>query len=233
MPRRTRKPARRRRRRKMPLLRSPVPLKMFTKMRYSQEVDLAFEIGTGKTLGGLSTETDYVFRANGLYKPDEFNAIGINGSHQPRGFDQLMLLYDHYTVVGAKITARITNASSTAPAGQPITLGIVLADNNSRITKFTDLLEQGKVRTSTVAHPEGGRGLATLSQNFSAKRFFSRPNVLDNGDLRGSVAANPLEGAFFHIVASIGALSTLRVITAAVTIDFIVALTEPKQPLES
>jgi hypothetical protein len=211
-------------------MRSPVPLKMMTKLRYAQDIVLnqtSNVTGAFSTLGGTTSVTDYIFVANGCYDPDH-----RLGGHQPRGFDQLMTLYDHYVVVGAKITCKITNAS-TSSAGTPISVGIALMDDNAKITSFNDMQEQGDIRTSTVAHPEGSKAVVTISKGFSAKKFFSRANLLDNEDLKGNVSANPLEGAFFHIIASVPSLVGNRDVHCQVLIDYIVVLTEPKQPTQS
>ena len=69
--------------------RSPVPLKMAATLLYSDQITLNPAAGT---------VSKHVFSANGLFDP---NITGVG--HQPRGFDQYMALYNHYTVIGARI----------------------------------------------------------------------------------------------------------------------------------
>ena len=51
--------------------------------------------------------TAYVYSANGLYDPD------ITGAgHQPMSFDQLIGMYEHYTVQSGKITVNFVNENA-------------------------------------------------------------------------------------------------------------------------
>ena len=72
----------------------------------------------------------HVFSANGMYDPD-LTGVG----HQPRGFDEVMPLYDHYTVIGSKCTVAACNLST----GGGI-LGIALKDSTTTKTA-NDYLE--------------------------------------------------------------------------------------------
>lgn len=201
---------------------------MFTKLRYAEDIDLNDTASGASSLGATTLVTDYIYRANGCFDPNT-----RVGGHQPRGFDELMSLYDHFVVVGAKMTCRITNASTVAPVGEPISLAIVVHDDNIEFNSYLDMMEHGYVKSSLVAHPEGSRATTTLSKGFSAKKFLGKTNVLDSDELKGSVNADPTEGAFFHIIASVPALSGAKDVRCQVVIDYIVALVEPKQPVAS
>ena len=70
---------------------SPMPCSFATKLTYSSNVSI--------NPGAAGTPAAYVYRANGLYDPDL-----TGGGHQPRGYDQFTPMYNHWTVVGAKVT---------------------------------------------------------------------------------------------------------------------------------
>lgn len=200
--------------------RACVPFRMTAKLRYADQFQL--------TWGSVVTENDYIFRANSLFDPD------LTGTgHQPRGFDQYMSMYDHYTVVGAKCTATFTN-ESTSNASMPIACAIALTDDSAPIVaKYTDIMERSDIRSCTIAHPEGSNAVRTLTKGFGAKKFFGRTNIMDNDDLKGDAGTNPAEKAYFHILNSIAALSTDRGVNINVVIDYLVVFTEPKQPDQS
>lgn len=87
----------RRNNRRYKISNSPVPPYTITKLKFCQ---------TGITLNaGLSTQSDYFWRANDLYDPD-YSSTG----HQPMGFDQWMNLYSKFTVLGSKFVAKCHQA---------------------------------------------------------------------------------------------------------------------------
>ena len=92
------------------------PKTKIVKLRYVQEI----------TLNSASGVYDvHSFRANSLFDPD-YNGVG----HQPSNFDRWMEIYNHYTVVGSKITAKYmpsTNPSSNAGGY----FGIMLTDDST------------------------------------------------------------------------------------------------------
>jgi hypothetical protein len=77
---------------------NPLPNNFVTKLRYHDSVPINAANGT---------VAGHVFRANSPYDPD-YTASG----HQPRYFDQIMPLYDHYQVLGSKITVKFINNSN-------------------------------------------------------------------------------------------------------------------------
>lgn len=208
-----RKP-RRRRNKKLKLYRTPVPTTMPVKLRYAGY----------KTLALVSTMNNSQFvRCNSMFDPDE---TGVG--HQPRGFDQFMTLYDHFTVLGARITCTFINRNTTS---LPVIAYVALRDTNVGVSTYNNVMELGSIKTKTLSHPEGDQGSQIISKNYSAKRFFGRsPIGVDS--LQGTAATNPTEGAFFEC-----GIQTLNTNTFNVdlryVIDFVAILSEPKQPAES
>lgn len=211
------RPHRRRKSRKR--LRCTIPYTTVAKLRYCTVKEVSF--------GDVAISTDYMFSANGCYDPDVSGA-----GHQPRGFDQFMAMYDHYTVIGSKIRVTATNTSDVL-ASTPICVALVQTDNNSSLGGLTweDIMERGDISKATLGHPEGDNSVVHVSRGFATKKFFHRG--INDDTLRGSNIANPSEGAFFHIVpaiASVLGVGNARHVTLQITVDYIVKFTEPKQP---
>lgn len=194
---------------------------MAAKLRYADTHDLTF--------GGVTAYSDVIYRANCAFDP---YATGVG--HQPRGFDQYMTMYDHFTVVGSKISLTFTNESNAAPVSMPIACAVVLSDNNVPITtSWADIMERGDIAKTTIAHPEGSNAVRSIKKGFGAKKFFSVSNVMDNANLKGDVVTSPQEQAYFHILNAVPAIASDRGVNVQVVIDYIVVFSEPKQPPQS
>lgn len=137
--------------------------------------------------GGAGT---YVYSANGMYDPD----ITSTG-HQPMPFDQMMLSFDHYCVVGAKITVNFRNTSTTSSVG----VGISLNANNTPTANYQQLIENGVMVRDRLALAPSDDSVKTLEMPINVSRFGGVPQLLDNPDYWGSIASNPAEQSFFHI----------------------------------
>lgn len=139
------------------------------------------------TSGAVATQ---VISANGLYDPD------ISGSgHQPVGFDQMMVSYEHYCVTGARIRANFhNNTASVYP-----TCSIGLSASATPVTTINQIVEDGMCAL-TFLHPLGVYGsMRTVEQAINIAQFGGLRSILDNSDYRGSVAANPAEQSYFHL----------------------------------
>lgn len=163
---------------------APVPASKLVKLKY---------VGTRQLNADVSTVSSYVFSANGLYDPD-ITGLG----HQPMGFDQWMTFYDHYTVIGSKITVKALNTGAAATDSQVI--GITLHDNPVGGASTEINMEQA-TSSWKVLPPMGTANATILRKGFSAKRFFGRPKsaIVNSSDFRGTNAANPTEGSYFIV----------------------------------
>lgn len=189
--------------------------KRLVKLKYHEQLQM--------NPGVAGIPATYVFSANGLYDP---NITGAG--HQPRGFDQMMALYDHYTVIKSKcIVTYMKGASQTTS----VVCAISLRDSVTVEASMQDYIESRN--TTFGALPGAGNASKVLKKNFSTKAFLGRPHPLSEDDLRGTVSANPVEGAFFHLAVA----PTYGIDTAAVDvnvlIEYIVVLTEPQNPPSS
>jgi len=157
--------------------------------RRSKQVLLTYSEAASITSGAASAGT-YVYSANGLYDPN----ITSTG-HQPMGFDQMMLWYEHYTVLRSACVVRFKNFSATYPAY------VAISKNASAtpVTNYDQLQEDGTIVVG-VCSPKYETGyLRKLESKMDISAFSGVPNLLDEADMRGSSAANPAEQEYFHL----------------------------------
>lgn len=173
---------------------------------------------------GVDPGTNYLFSANDLYDPDV-----TSGGHQPRGFDQLMTFYDHFNVIGSRITIRFLNADSVI---QGVLCTIRLRDDSTPATSITTVREDPGVRQTILGHAQSGRNMGVLRKGFSAKKFFGKPPMSADNQ-QGTAFGSPSEQAYYHINVSAQSTGTAGAIEAYVTIDYTAIFTEPKMPAAS
>lgn len=169
------------------------------------------------------TIATYVFSANGCYDP---NITGIG--HQPRGFDQLMALYDHGTVIGCKMDMAISNPNTVSQW-----VAVTCRDTATVGTpSFNDVMEVPKLAWTYVT-PNTGGGVANLSMAVNPSKFLGRSNPLSEDNLRFSKSANPSEGVYFHISTGQPAGGDPAPIYCQVRLEYTAVLSEPSMPGES
>lgn len=156
------------------------PKRLCTTLKYTQQISPSTApFGT------------YVFSCNNLYDPD-FTATGT----QPLYFDQLMAIYDHYTVIGSKITYRIIPRGTTVQ--EPFRICSWINDDTTAASSDIDVISQqpgSKVRLCT-----GGLNPSQIivSNKWSAKKYFGGSS-LANTSLQGTAAAGPAEQSYYYL----------------------------------
>jgi len=171
-------------------------------------------------LGGVPGAAGvHVFSCNGLFDPD-ITGIG----HQPRGFDQVMSLYDHYLVKKATCEVWVKN-TSTAPS----MIAIQVKDTNTTSVNVIDVAED---EYSTMMAADGANGSASGYVRFSVdvQKYLGGKDLSEQ---KGSAGANPNEGVFFHVIGfPVDPTNTVNM-DALVKITYQADLLEPKQPVSS
>lgn len=199
---------------------APMPNKFATKFRY---VETTIDLNPG----ALGTAGVYVFSANGMFDP---NITGVG--HQPRGFDELMAMYDHYTVVGSKVT--VSFSQTVGNSYYTTSAGIALKDGTTTYSDVNDYLEgRNVVSTVMASSTTDSTRVHTLSKTFSCKKFLGISHPLAEKNVAGNKGSNPSEGAFYHIFCAPLASVDDPPMRAQVRIDYLAVLTEPVQPNQS
>lgn len=163
--------------------------------------------------------TTHVFSCNGLFDPD------ITGTgHQPMPFDDLMGLYDHYTVIGTRIRVDFHNTDTT----NPVCVGVFIRDSSSSPSDPRNVLENGNTKWKLLAPKGSGKDTGSLTLSLNPNKFLGRGNPLSEDNLRGSSSANPDEGCFYHIFCCTPDAGDGGAVDFVVTIEYTAILTEPR-----
>lgn len=151
-----------------------------------------------KTLsGGIGAIPTNFYSANGLFDPDRTGT-----GHQPMGFDQMMALYEQYTVLRAHI--KVTFAS----AGEHARVGIYLSPD-ATVSGLPRLVENGLITMGVVNGPATSNGqysFKTLELVCDIPKYFgkTREAVLADPEMYGTIAADPAEQVYFAVCAWAG-----------------------------
>jgi len=185
------------------------PKKALVRHRYVDNVTI------NSTSGVL---TNYVMCLNGCHDPNI-----SQGGHQPLFYDELISRYNHYHVIGSKMTVRlIPMESNTVPCAVSLTFN---DDNTVTPTTIGAIQEQTGASFSILG--SGGDASITLSLNYSAKKYFGK-SVLSNNNLQGESGSNPFEG-YFGVITLVGADGATSVsVIAQIVIEYIVIWHELK-----
>lgn len=210
------KPKRRRRRRyrKKRVPRQLITNRVARTFKYCE----TFSLNPGAGTAAINT-----FSANGMYDP---NVTGVG--HQPLGFDQLVgVLYDQYTVIGAKCKATFSTTGSSGTLSQ-FRVGIAQRDTSGYSGTGTLLIEQGRTNWTTVA-PLGGASQKSVTSKMSIGKFLGRSAIMADSDLKGDSGNNPIEQGFFIVwAAGIDDTEDGGAVFCTVEIEYLAVLHEPK-----
>ncbi len=164
------------------------PAKKMVKLRYCDTISI-------NPAAGLTAS--HYFRANGMFDPDRTGA-----GHQPLYYDQLITMYDHYTVHGGFLKMTYVHAGSAAQV--PGAFGIFLDDNATQsYASATAIIEGGQkggtVWTTTAGNSSGGNSTGKSASpwvklSFDAKKFFGVKS-LDGAQFRTGFGSSPTEDA--------------------------------------
>lgn len=195
----------------------PLAVKLKANMVYSDTMTL--------NPGLAGAAAGYNFSCNGLYDP---NITGIG--HQPRGFDQLMLLYDHYVVIASKITITAANSDT----GNSNMFAVLVRDSPTLMVDPNDIMENRFVRYSVLSSEGSGDNTKSITLRVNPNKFLGRSKPLADDQLKGNDSANPVEQCYFQVYAYPTPAGTdTTSVYCQVRIEYTAIFIEPKQPAQS
>lgn len=187
------------------------------KHRYSQDDQLVYSAGAG---------VPAVLRmsCNGLFDPDP-----RVGGHQPLYFDQMMALYNHYTVIGAKLTLRVSGGGNTNPG----IYGVLFINDDTTTTPTSITGQSEQVGAKTIQMGWNSNETKTMRIGWSLKKAFGKTSI-SQSQFKGTAAANPTEQQFFNFSMISSDLGVTGIgIPLYWTIEFIVVYSELKDIAQS
>lgn len=200
----------------MAIMGTGLPQKVMVKHKYVQTISQTI---ASNALGV------FAWRANGMFSP-----YITAGGHQPMYFDQYSALYEHFCVVGAKVTFKVSH--NTLPTSDSAYRLCAFVDSNTAIlaTNIDGVAEGTLGRTITLVPPtQISQAVKTL--NFSAKKTFGKA-VLGNKALTGSSTSDPVEQQAF-VVCIQGDTGQSTDVLIVAEIEYIAIWTELKEVAQS
>lgn len=199
------------------LLRTPLlPVAKYGILPYSDSGSL--------TAPALGLATAYVFSANGLYDP---NITGTG--HQPMGFDQMMLFYEHYCVTKVKVTVNWVNSDIDDTA----TVGILVAPDATIEPTPSRLNENGMLIKKYAQPNNSGQNHVTMTASIDIGKVNGKKDVTAEDDFRGDVSNNPAEQSYIHLFAYNNMSVNTIVLAFEVLLEYTVKFTEPRKMTQS
>lgn len=162
-----------------------------------------------------------IFHANGIYDPD--NNLG---GHQPRGFDQMMQLYDHGVVRYAKIKVYVDNNAENSG----MYIGAALLDNQSPATDFRDYMEYGLKKGVLVSDTTGAPSAKSFTFGADPNKFLGRASPLSDPQLKNWDSKNAEELASWHIFAYPLNTGDAQPVNIMIELEYEVDFIEPRRP---
>lgn len=156
-----------------------------------------------------------------------FDPTGSIGTRQPRGFDQLALLYGQYRVMKAKINFQVANnTGSASAAGASVIAGIYLSPVSTAPGNAELCLENGNAVWNLM--PAGQEAKSNLTMTVDIAKFLNRDKY--HSDLAAVTTANPAELVYAHVfVQSADSGVDINSFGYMITIDFDAEFLDPLQ----
>lgn len=161
----------------------------------------------------------HVWSLNSLFDPDR---TGVG--HQPAGFDEMMSVYEHYTVYGVKYRVSWYSVDTT----NEMLGGVSVNDSVTAQSDPRVYMENGQTQWAVAANKNNnGDRIRNFSGYIDLAKVHGhkRDTYLDESQYQGSASANPGDEAFLHCwVAPANATSDLSTSVWVVELQYYVML---------
>lgn len=189
MPRRKTKSRKKKTKRRMhnTLSIKPSKLGLFGRPSVRKKLRYAVVSKMGVAPGGFNIVQ---FRCNSVFDPEQ-----ITGGGQPRWHDQIQPFFNHYCVLGSKITVQI--AHDFPGTVSPAIVGLAVRPTIVTESAPRAYMENGECayRLFNNENPQ----TITLKKSFNTARYFGKKKPQDAYELKGTATSNPAEQAFYHL----------------------------------
>lgn len=138
---------------------------------------------------GISSPSMQIFNLSSLYDPDTTGT-----GHQPMGFDQLIPLYDHYTVHRAKVRVTFTSNDATYPQFAVL----ALSDTSTLPSNLGTVIENGRCQYKILGPRGGSKQVVELTLEVDHSQFFAR-SVFAGDKYMGTASTSPSDAVFLHV----------------------------------
>jgi len=186
------------------------PNSIITKLRYVQYLTLT------STSGSMASN---YFRANSVFDPDQTGT-----GHQPLYRDAYAGIYNHYLVLGSKITVRACHVTPETTA-TALAFGIVGEDDNAASGTSETRMEQSNSAYALI----GKNSSAVLTATFEPNEMFGAGGADDNV----AVGNNPTEEWYYTVWAASADGASSNKCNCIVEIDYTVRFSELVTPSQS
>jgi len=186
------------------------PKKMIMTHKYSELYNLSSVLGA---------QTNHNIRCNGMYDP-----FASGAGHQPMYFDQMSALYNHYTVIGSKITYTISSDSITQGGA---VCSFYINDDTTVVPSIVSgaSLEQSSSRYLFI--PAGCNDNYKRTMKWSARKTFGISAFVGKDPYKGTSVSDPSEQSVFTLSFTGTNVNTVY-LTVHVLVEYIAVWTELK-----
>lgn len=168
---------------------SPLKDRMDVQLMYSEQISLTSNAGV---------PTHYTFRLNSIFDP---NYTGVG--HQPRGHDELALMYHKYCVRAAAIDIVALPNYQSGTSGK----FTALVNNQTTVSSISQLYDMEEHTQRVIPVYTIGNSATTFGTNYSnrytyyirLKDLYEVKDVMDDNDAQANFGSNPVKTAMIHL----------------------------------